>query len=165
MDPDGPDSLPFVIATADWKQDRAAIRSVREAVFIHERGMDRRAEWDGVDPVCIHLLAYTLEGQPLATARMTPDGVIGHIAVLHAWRGQGIGSALLQTLVDLAAAHGLERVFIDSRPEEREFFHRHGFLADPAADPGAPTLRMARHCTDPEDPACFDSSLSPARPA
>lgn len=141
----------YLVAPADWPGDAGAIRSIREAVFVRELGIPADQEWDGLDPDCAHLLAYDMAGKPIGTARMQADGHIGRMAVLPDRRGRGVGSALLLMLIDLAAAHGLDEVFLNAQTAAATFYYRHGFIAsgEEFETAGIPHIRMARFTTDP----------------
>lgn len=141
----------YLVAPADWPGDAAAIRAIREQVFVREQGVPAELEWDDLDAACAHLLAYDMQGKPVGTARMQADGHIGRMAVLPEWRGRGVGSALLLMLIDLAATHGLDEVFLDAQVAAADFYYRHGFIAsgEEFAAAGIPHLRMARFTTDP----------------
>jgi predicted GNAT family N-acyltransferase len=120
-------------------------------VFVRELGIPADQEWDGLDPECAHLLAYDMDGNPIGTARMQADGHIGRMAVLPDWRGRGVGSALLLMLIELAAAHGLDEVFLNAQTAAADFYHRHGFIAsgEEFSAAGIPHIRMSRFTTDP----------------
>lgn len=141
----------YLVAPAGWPADESAIRAIRAAVFVREQGIPETQEWDDLDPDCAHLLAYDMAGNPVGTARMQADGHIGRMAVLPAWRGRGVGSALLLMLIELAAAHGLEEVFLDAQTAATGFYHRHGFIAsgDGFEAAGIPHVRMTRFTADP----------------
>lgn len=146
-----PEDAGYLIAPADWPGDAGAIRTIREAVFVHELGVPVELEWDGLDPDCAHLLAYDMEGNPIGTARMQADGHIGRMAVLPAWRGRGVGGALLLMLIELAAAHELDEVYLDAQTAAAGFYHLHGFIAsgDEFSAAGIPHIRMTRFTADP----------------
>lgn len=150
-DPAEPEDAGYLIAPADWPGDEAAIRAIREAVFVRELGISADLEWDGLDPGCIHLLAYDMAGKPIATARMQADGHIGRMAVLADWRGRGVGGALLLMLIEIAAAHGLDEVFLNAQTSASGFYHQHGFIAagDEFESAGIPHIRMSRFTCDP----------------
>lgn len=141
----------YLIAPADWPGDEAAIRAIRDAVFVRELGIPADLEWDGLDPDCAHMLAYDMAGNPIGTARMQADGHIGRMAVLPEWRGRGVGGALLLMLIDLAAAHGLDEVVLDAQRSAAGFYHRHGFIAvgDEFEAAGIPHIHMSRFTGDP----------------
>ncbi|RMG30054.1 MAG: GNAT family N-acetyltransferase [Gammaproteobacteria bacterium] len=157
MDWQEDDEAGFVVARADWTKDEAAIRRIREAVFVEEQGIPPELEWDGADEECAHFLAYALDGTPIATARLTQEGQIGRMAVLPEWRGRGVGSALLVELMALAEALGLEMVFLNAQCGSAAFYHRHGFLphGEPFEVAGLLHVRLYRYLSDPEDPPEF----------
>ena len=145
------DDAGYLVAPAEWPGDAGAIRSIRQAVFVRELGIPEDLEWDGRDPECAHLLAYDMAGNPIGTARMQADGHIGRMAVMPDWRGRGVGSALLLMLIELAAAHGLDEVYLNAQCGAADFYHRHGFIGvgDEFEAAGIPHIRMSRFTTDP----------------
>lgn len=146
-----PEDAGYLIAPADWPGDAGSIRSIRDTVFVKEMGIPADQEWDGLDPDCAHLLAYDMAGNPIGTARMQADGHIGRMAVLPDWRGRGVGSALLLMLIELAAAHGLDEVYLNAQTAAATFYYRHGFIAtgEEFETAGIPHIRMSRFTTDP----------------
>ncbi len=70
------------VRLADWQKDNAALRRIREIVFIAEQSVPAELEWDAEDADAVHFLA--LEGDyPIGTARLLPDGHIGRVSVLN----------------------------------------------------------------------------------
>ncbi|MHB1239653.1 MAG: GNAT family N-acetyltransferase [Gammaproteobacteria bacterium] len=136
----------FQVRAADWNTEQAALRAVRTAVFVREQGVSLELEWDGRDVSAIHVLAADHRQTPIGTARMLPDGHIGRMAVLAAWRRRGVGSTLLLKLLKDARDGGLNRVFLNAQTHAVPFYGRHGFrvLGDPFTDAGIPHLRMIR---------------------
>jgi predicted GNAT family N-acyltransferase len=78
---------------------------IRKTVFVEEQNVPIEEELDEYENTCRHFLAYA-DGQPCGTCRwrFTEKGIkLERFAVLQAFRGQKVGSALLQTvLADLA---------------------------------------------------------------
>jgi predicted GNAT family N-acyltransferase len=134
------------IELVDWTEAEPASRAIRETVFITEQAVPEELEWDGLDPLCAHVLAWNDLGDAIGTARMRADGTIGRMAVLKDWRGRAVGRALLQTLLDLAARQGLSRVTLAAQIQALGFYERAGFHAvgDPFMDAGIPHLLMVR---------------------
>ncbi|MGH8110429.1 MAG: GNAT family N-acetyltransferase [Rhodanobacteraceae bacterium] len=57
-----------------------------------------------------------------------PDaGRIARMAVLRDWRGRGVGTALLRTLIEQARARGLPEVSLHAQCDAVPFYQRHGF--------------------------------------
>jgi len=120
----------FTITLAQWPEDEPSIRSIRETVFVDEQHVSAELEWDGLDAACVQVLARNRTGEPVGTARMMDDGRIGRMAVLPAWRGRGIGRAMLETLMDVARGRGLRRVHLASQTQALGFYAASGFVAE-----------------------------------
>ncbi|SDX61643.1 GNAT family N-acetyltransferase [Lysobacter enzymogenes] len=118
-----------VVAVEDYAAARPALRAVREAVFVREQNVPLELELDAErDPQCQHVLAFDADGEPIGTGRLTPDRRIGRMAVLTAWRGRGVGEALLEALVARARALGWREVSLHSQASAIGFYARQGFL-------------------------------------
>jgi len=117
---------------------------VREQVFIVEQHVPDRLEWDGYDTHAVHLLARDKAGNPIGTARMLGNGHVGRMAVLPPWRGQGVGTALLKTIVATAKSVGMPQVRLDAQTHAIGFYEQHGFVAegDEFMDAGIPHRHM-----------------------
>jgi predicted GNAT family N-acyltransferase len=121
----------FQTEVADWSNpdQRAALLSLRETVFIHEQGVPEQRERDGLDVGCWHVLARDDDGQPIGCGRLTPEHKIGRMAVLKDWRGRGVGVALLRELVSRARTQGWPVVALDAQVSAIGFYERSGFVA------------------------------------
>ena len=117
------------VRAANWNVDRGALRSVREQVFVREQGVPVELEWDDFDPMCQHVVAE-VGGGAIGTGRLLPDGHIGRMAVLESWRGQGVGSALLEALLQIARDRGVRQVRLNAQSRAVAFYRRHGFAAE-----------------------------------
>lgn len=114
------------VRQADWEVDRDILKAVREEVFIREQSVPVTMEWDEFDAVSQHVVAI-IDGQPVGTGRLLPDGHIGRMAVLRAWRGRGAGSALLRKLIQLARMAGTRRLILHAQLQAIPFYLRHEF--------------------------------------
>lgn len=124
-----PESGFRVVAVEDYAGARAALREVRETVFVREQNVPLELELDAErDPRCQHVLAFDAAGVAIGTGRLTPDRRIGRMAVLAAWRGRGVGDALLEALLERARALGWREVSLHSQASATGFYARHGFL-------------------------------------
>lgn len=117
------------IRSVEWLRDERAVESVRTEVFVDEQQVPKDLEWDGLDPICIHVLAENADGTAIGTGRLLPDGHIGRMAVLTPWRGQGIGQALLEALVERAADDGYDVVELNAQEHAVSFYEKFGFAA------------------------------------
>lgn len=134
------------IRPADWLSSRETLLSIRHEVFVAEQGVPIELEEDDQDPLAFHLLARTPLGEPVATARLLPDGHIGRMAVRARFRRQGVGSELLSRLIEHARRSGLRGVFLDAQCSAEPFYQTHGFLPEGAIfeDAGIPHRRMRK---------------------
>lgn len=119
----------FRIELGDWTSTRALAEPVRYAVFVDEQKVPADIELDEFDPVSLHALAFDAEGRVLGTGRLLPDGHIGRMAVLRQARGIGVGSALLQALMQAARARGDREVLLSAQTHAIPFYGRFGFVA------------------------------------
>ncbi|TWG92702.1 putative GNAT family N-acyltransferase [Luteimonas sp. J16] len=149
MSPPGP----FQVAGVGYEAAHADLRAVREAVFIREQGVPPAIEIDDLDPRCHHVLARDGAGQPIGTARLSPEGRIGRMAVLPEWRAHGVGSALLHALLRAARERGLSRVTLHAQAGAVEFYRRHGFVpvGEPFVEAGIDHLAMQRRLDRPAE--------------
>lgn len=110
-----------------WQDEAPSLKIVRKAVFIEEQQVPEELEWDEFDPVSTHVLAISPTKEPVGTARLLPDGHIGRMAVLKAWRGRGIGSIMLQRLLDEAQHRGISETILNAQITAMAFYARFGF--------------------------------------
>jgi predicted GNAT family N-acyltransferase len=145
-----PTARDYVVRLASWEHDRLQIQRVRRSVFIEEQQIAERDEWDELDPVIAHVLAFepTAAGKrdAVGTGRLEPTGKIGRVAVLPQYRGTGAGVAVMRRLMDLAAERGFQEVYLNAQVSAAGFYERLGFRADgPEFDEvGIPHQRMRR---------------------
>lgn len=118
----------FTVAAADHAIDAAALHAVREEVFVQGQGVPAALERDGRDASCRHVLARDVDGAAIGTGRLAPDGKLGRMAVLPAWRDRGVGAAMLAALVAQARDAGLAAVTLHAQVEALAFYRRHGFV-------------------------------------
>ncbi len=132
------------IRRAHWPDDEPQIRQIREAVFVREQSVPLGLEWDGKDPGYVQVLAHSPAGEAIGTARMSPSGHIGRMAVLASWRRNGVGSMLLTKLLAIAREEGLSEVYLNAQTEALEFYIHHGFRTEGEIflDAGIPHQRM-----------------------
>ena len=117
------------IERANWSSsvERDAMIAIRHEVFVVEQEVPIALELDGADSECLHLLALDSEGRAIGTARMQPDGHIGRIAVVEPWRRRGVGSRLVEVLVESAREAGLTSVDLDAQVHALGFYQKLGF--------------------------------------
>ena len=116
-------------------EDLALCLLLRRRFFIEEQGVPEADEVDGRDHEAVHLLAR-MGDAAVGCARlltMGTTGKIGRVCVLPAWRGRGVGAALVEAAVaDFAARGGLERVRLGAQTHALGFYARLGFVPEGA---------------------------------
>lgn len=117
------------IEPTDFSTDREAIYAIRRTVFIIEQAVPEEIEIDDLDPVACHVLAY-LDGKPVGTGRITPDGRIGRMAVLAECRGCGVGRAILDALIDIGRRSDAPRLYLSAQCHAIPFYEKSGFVAE-----------------------------------
>jgi len=136
----------FTISETDWARDAANLGTVRRAVFIDEQGVPDTLEWDEYDAVSTHWLGLDGDGSPIGCARLLPDGHLGRMAVLPAWRGHGVGRALLDAVLHAARMRGDRLLRLSAQTHAAGFYARAGFMADGPAyeEAGIPHVAMQK---------------------
>ena len=137
-------SLQFSVAPVKWPRDAAALREVRTAVFIDEQGVPPEMEWDDLDERCAHVLVRDADGRAIGTGRLLPDCKIGRMAVVQSARGQGVGAAIMQALLEIARERGDAEVELSAQTHALGFYKKFGFIAfgDEYLDVGIPHRSM-----------------------
>lgn len=123
------DASDIRIEFARYPEDLPALRAVREPVFILEQAVPPELEWDAEDAQSIHVIARAPDGNPIGTARLTPQYSIGRMAVLAPWRGRGVGSALLAALIDKARELAYPFLELHAQTHAISFYEGFGFVA------------------------------------
>jgi len=119
----------IAIQVGPWNELGADAKAVRTSVFVYEQAVSPEDEWDAMDAECLHFVARDRAGNAIGTARLLPDGHIGRMAVLGAFRGQGIGDALLKSAIDSARQAGHSQAILNAQLTALGFYQRHGFQA------------------------------------
>jgi predicted GNAT family N-acyltransferase len=136
----------YRITLGDWSVQRKDAQAIRYEVFVIEQQVPVELEWDDMDALCLHAVAYGEEGQALGTGRLLPDGHIGRMAVSKRARAAGIGSAILLALMQHARQRGDLGVLLNAQTHAEPFYLRYGFErhGDEFTEAGIPHIEM-RH--------------------
>ncbi len=113
-----------------WPEIKEHAMPIRLAVFVEEQKVPIEEEVDAMDPLSLHALATNEAGLVVGTGRLLPDGHIGRMSVLQAYRGQGVGSSILRALVAQAQLAGFTEVVLHAQTHAKEFYSRHDFIAE-----------------------------------
>jgi len=128
--------------------DFAICMAIRMEVFVFEQGVAAEEEWDAHDKEAVHFFAR-VDGKPAATARLRElDGIakLERMAVRAAFRGKGVGDALLNFVMDHARSMGLKRAKLSAQTHALEFYEKLGFeiVSDEYIEAGIPHKAMER---------------------
>jgi GNAT superfamily N-acetyltransferase len=106
------------------------VDAATEMILAHEWGV--RREWLQLAttlPACIPLVADA-DGAIVATGVATASGAagwIGTIFVARAWRGQGLGRAITQAIIDRLESGGCRSLVLVATADGRRLYERMGF--------------------------------------
>ena len=118
-----------LIKLLSWDEARSYASPIRFTVFCEEQGVPRAIELDEQDSASIHAVVF--DGKtPVATGRLLPDGHIGRMAVLKAWRNRGLGGLMLRKLIERAKARGDREVALSAQVHAVAFYRAHGFAEE-----------------------------------
>ena len=116
------------IQLGNWAELQQEAKIIRTQVFVEEQNVPVDIELDDMDVHCLHALAYHETGQAMGTGRLLPDGHIGRMAVLPAYRNMGVGAAILRALMAQAKLRGQTSVQLNAQIAAENFYRRHGFV-------------------------------------
>ncbi|WP_047535044.1 GNAT family N-acetyltransferase [Methylotenera sp. N17] len=120
----------FNIEQLHWQSPKQTmLKALREQVFIIEQSVPEYIEWDEYDESAIHLLALDDVQQAIGCARILLErGRVGRMGVLKAWRGKGVGYALLMEAIAICKAQGLTQLQLSSQTHAIQFYEKAGFV-------------------------------------
>ena len=125
-----------------WEQAQPTAGPLRFAIFVGEQNVPPGIELDDLDASCAHAVAFDVDGKPVGTGRLLPDGHIGRMAVVTEWRRRGIGAEILTALIEEARKRGHAQVIVSAQLQAAEFYREHGFAAEGKVYPEAGILHQ-----------------------
>ncbi|MDH4096437.1 MAG: GNAT family N-acetyltransferase [Betaproteobacteria bacterium] len=133
------------IDLCDWHDARDIASRIRTTVFVEEQRVPPEIEMDDRDAASVHALAF-VDGAAVGTGRLLPDGHIGRMAVLREARASGVGSAMLERLVEEARRLGFREAVLSAQTHALAFYRKHGFEAvgEVYEEAGIPHQEMRR---------------------
>ena len=111
-----------------WEEAKSLAYPIRLAVFVHEQQVPEELELDDDDLTAWHAVVFQ-DGQAIATGRLLRNGKIGRLAILREYRGLGLGSELLKTLVSYGRQEGIKQFFLHAQTSAIGFYERLSFKA------------------------------------
>lgn len=114
-----------------WQTLQPEALPLRLEVFVQEQGVPLEMEQDEQDALSEHLVLKNALGLCVATARLLPSkgGVskLGRMAVDRQLRGRGLGTSVLQGLIDKAKLRGDLAILIHAQKSAQAFYAKQGF--------------------------------------
>lgn len=133
----------FRVQSGHWNKLEQDAKFIRKQVFIIEQNIPEEEEWDDQDMISDHFVVYD-QNQPIATARLLQNNSVGRVAVLKAYRGQGIGRMIMLEII--RQAHQQDRKFLQlsSQVHAISFYEKLGFSiqGDAYDECGIPHIKM-----------------------
>lgn len=119
----------MIIKNYDALPDEA--KFIRITVFVEEQGF--KEEFDTDDNISTHLVMFDGD-KPVATGRFYFDiskqeYMIGRLAVLKEYRGQGLGGEIVKEAERLIRAKGGTSAFLHSQCRAQSFYEKLGYEA------------------------------------
>ncbi len=120
----------IIIQIADFSEDFPTLQEIRKIVFHEEQGINPELEFDGLDEVSQHLIAF-LNGQAVGTARIRyldeTTAKIERLAVLPMARRKGIGKQITMVALDVIASQNVSQVVVHAQEYIKELYENLGF--------------------------------------
>lgn len=133
----------YRVQSGHWDKLEQDAKFIRKQVFIIEQNIPEEEEWDDQDMISDHFVVYD-QDQPIATARLLQNNSVGRVAVLKAYRGQGIGRMIMLEII--RQAHQQDRKFLQlsSQVHAILFYEKLGFSiqGDAYDECGIPHIKM-----------------------
>ena len=117
------------IEIVKWIDGYVPLTMIREKVFIEEQKVTPQLEWDGIDEKAIHFLVYKDE-KAIGCARalvIENHMQLGRMAILKEYRGEGIGSNLIEKAITTAKLNQLSLIDISAQCHAIDFYKKFGF--------------------------------------
>ena len=133
----------FRVQSGHWDKLEQDAKFIRKQVFIIEQNIPEEEEWDDQDMISDHFVVYD-QDQPIATARLLQNNSVGRVAVLKAYRGQGIGRMIMLEIIRQAHQQDRKFLHLSSQVHAISFYEKLGFSiqGDAYDECGIPHIKM-----------------------
>ncbi len=119
----------LTVSDVSWDEAGDELFALRCEVFVDEQKVPLEEELDDDDPPSRHVLARLGE-EVVGCGRLTPSGAIGRMAVKRSVRGRGVGRAIIERLLAIAAEEGRRSLVLSAQVHALDFYARFGFVAE-----------------------------------
>ncbi len=127
---------------------------IRQQVFHMEQRIAPELDMDGEDETAAHFIAYWQQ-QPVGIARVRAydDGTqakIERVAVLSAFRQQGIGKAITTAVLNYVQQQGFATAILYAQAQSASFYEQFGFQRQgtPFIQADMPHIAMVKNLTE-----------------
>ena len=133
----------YRVQSGHWNKLEQDAKFIRKQVFIIEQNIPEEEEWDDQDMISDHFVVYD-QDQPIATARLLQNNRVGRVAVLKAYRGQGIGRMIMLEVIRQAHQQDRKFLHLSSQVHAISFYEKLGFSiqGDAYDECGIPHIKM-----------------------
>jgi len=137
------------IKTVNYQEQLQAIQTIRTIVFQEEQGVTTELEFDGLDAIATHFLAY-LDDQPVGTTRIRnideQTVKIERLAVLPGARKQGIGRKLMETALEVITTQKKHIAIVHAQEYIANLYRQLGFeqVGDRFTEAGISHIKMTK---------------------
>lgn len=122
---------------------------VRIKVFVEEQGF--RDQFDEIDAVAAHFVAFDEENQPVGTCRVFVGEdenvyLLGRLAVMKEYRGQKLGSKIVEMAESYVREAGGKELRLHAQYQVAEFYEKLGYssFGDIEEEEGHPHIWMKK---------------------
>ena len=138
------------IKTVRYQDFLVPIKEIRTLVFQQEQSVSAELEFDGLDAIATHFLAY-VEGEAVGTARIreidADTAKIERLAVLSEYRKQGVGKRLMESALFTIARQNKSTAIVHAQAYIAQLYQQLGFsiVGDKFTEAGIPHVKMIKH--------------------
>ena len=130
------------LSITSWAEAQSLVKPLRYQVFVVEQKVPEDMEWDEFDEIAWHAIV-TADNQTIGTGRLIMNdriAKIGRMAVQSSRRNQGIGTIILNALIQTAKEKGAQECLLHAQTHAiafyaKEDFEPHGPIFDEAGIP------------------------------
>ena len=120
----------FELVLTDWQSGRKQLESIRRKVFILEQKIAEADEFDDADANSSHVLVFSEKRDAVGTGRIEATGKIARLAVIAEYREKGVGTLILERLIEEARNRNFDRVFLHAQIHALDFYMKYGFVSE-----------------------------------
>ncbi len=137
------------IKTVNYQEQLQAIQTIRTRVFQEEQGVAAELEFDGLDAIATHFLAY-LDDQAVGTTRIRnideQTVKIERLAVLSGARKQGVGRKLMETALEVITTQNKHIAIVHAQEYIADLYRQLGFeqVGDRFTEAGISHIKMIK---------------------